>query len=92
MNDGSGDPVIEAAAIFHVLSVDEGRLGRQGRLTLPVVVAMQYLFEHRLMVRDAAELRRLQDEIAGGLGWEETRAWFLERVVPRPRSRIFGPS
>lgn len=90
-NDGSGDPVIEAAALFFALSVDEARLGNDARRVLPVVAAMASLFEQRLMVppHHLPELRRLQDDIAAGLGWPSTRTWFVDHVVSRPRSSLF---
>jgi hypothetical protein len=92
LDDSSGSPAHEAGALFFALARDERRTGPIGRLVLPIAVTLQHLFEHRLMVRDLAGLRNLQDEIAGGLGWDATRAWFLEHVVPRPPSRLFGTS
>ena len=85
LNDDSGSPIVEAAAIFFALAYDERRIWPVRRL-LPFVVTLHYLFERRLMLlfEDPSALSRLRDAIAeGSVDWPDVRAWFLEHARPR---------
>jgi hypothetical protein len=86
LNDDSGSPAVEAAAIFFALAHDERRIWPVHRL-LPFVMTLHYLFERRLKLRfeDPAEFAWLRHAIAeGSADWPEVRAWFIEHTKPRP--------
>lgn len=88
LDDNSGSPAVEAAAIFFVLAWDERRLGASAWHILPVAAALRYLYERRLMLRsidDLGELGWLRHSVAeSSADWPAVRAWFLERTRPRP--------
>lgn len=88
LNDDSGNPIVEAAAVFFVLAWDERRLGPSAWHILSIAAALRYLYERRLMLRsteDLGELGWLRHSVAeGSADWLAVRAWFLERTRPRP--------
>jgi hypothetical protein len=88
LNDDSGNPAVEAAALFFVFTWDERRLGSSAWRILPIAVVLHYLFDRHLMLRsadDLAELGWLRHAVAeGSADWPAVQAWFLERTRARP--------
>ncbi|HLM71261.1 MAG TPA: hypothetical protein VK459_01160 [Polyangiaceae bacterium] len=86
LDDFSGDPVVEAAALFFALAFDERRT-RPATGLLPFVVALHHLHDHRtpLRLEDPSELAWLRHAIAeGSADWPEVRAWFRARTGRAP--------
>jgi hypothetical protein len=89
LNDDSGDPATEGAALFFSFAFDERRLGPHARGLLPLALTLHHLHDHRRYFRpaDVALLGWLRHEVAeGSADWPYVRAWFIERVVVRERS------
>ena len=89
LNDESGDPAVEAAALFFTFAFDEHRLGPHARGLLPLAITLHHLHDHRLYLRppDVALIGWLRHEVAeGSADWPYVRAWFVERTVSRGRS------
>lgn len=85
LDDFSGNPAIEAAALFFVLAFDERRT-RPATGLLPFVIALHHLHDYRTLLRleNPAELAWLRHAIAeGSADWPEVRAWFLARTELR---------
>ena len=71
----------EIAALFYTMSIDEGRMG-DARFQMPVKVASAQIrqagFVWRMDWRQ--RLHDLQDEIAGGMQYEDVRDWFEQNL------------
>jgi hypothetical protein len=86
LNEDSGNRVVEIAAIFFALSLDERRTWPVPH-ALPIAILIDLLWEHRMELRteDSAELGWMRHTIAeGSVDWPTVRAWFIERCRRRP--------
>lgn len=89
LDNDSGDPTVEAAALFFALCIDERRTWPVTHI-LPFVVVISHLFDHRLALHtdEPAELAWLRHAIAeGSTDWPNVRAWFIDHVRARLSAR-----
>lgn len=85
LDDGSGSPASEVAALLVAFALDERRLGAQARAVLPIMIAVRHMLDlgFNLAPEQYGELLDLQDRIAeqGVETFGAVRAWFAERLV-----------
>jgi hypothetical protein len=86
LNDDSGSPAIEVAAVFFAFARDERRLGPDAARTLPIAICIHLLFDNHATLEPVpklGELTDLHDRVAeGSADWPSVRAWFIKRVAP----------